>query len=75
MDNMGSRQQDALPGQMDIMDWMPEAAPDDLEIVHEGLEVRGHLGFLVAGEESDVLAAEDDGRPGQDDLVEVLLLL
>ena len=29
MDNMGSRQQDALTGQMDIMDWMPEAAPDE----------------------------------------------
>ena len=48
---------------------------DDVEVVHQGLQVRTHLGLLVTWKESDVLVAQDYGRARQDDLVEVALLL
>jgi hypothetical protein len=48
---------------------------DDVQIVHQRLQIRAHLALLVAGKEADVLIAEDYGRTGKDDLVIVPLLL
>ena len=48
---------------------------DYVQIVHQRLQVRAHLALLVARQETDVLVAQDHGRPGQDDLVVVPLLL
>ncbi len=50
-----------------------EAALDHVQIVHQRLDVGAHLAPLVAGKIPDFLAAEHDGRPTQDDLVEVAI--
>ena len=52
-----------------------ELGLDDIQIVHERLQIRTHLRLLVSRKESDILIAQNDGRTGEDDLIEVTLLL
>ena len=51
-----------------------ETAADYVEVVHERLDERAHLAFLVARQETYLLVPEYHGRPGEDDLVIVPFL-
>ena len=51
-----------------------ELALNDIQIVHQRLEERRHLGIFVAGQEADILIAQDDGGAGDVDMVEVVFL-
>ena len=47
---------------------------DNVEVVHQRLQERTHLALLVSRKKSYILIPENDGRSGQDYLVEIPLL-
>ena len=47
---------------------------DYVEVVHQRLQERTHFVLLVSRQEADILIPQNDGRSGQDYLVEIPLL-
>ena len=47
---------------------------DEVQVVEQGLHVRVHLFLRISGEVAQILVAQRNNGPGQDDLVEAVLL-